>query len=468
MRFFSLSLSFAYLLALLSTAPLTADSVVPAKLSVSQAISIAMQANAGLKSAFRSHETSLSNLRTARFQTTYGLGSTLRLDRSPGDSSLNGLVSYDLAYKSLLGTEATVQLSPVGTGSDHGTVGLQLTQPLMRGRGFLSPKSDLVQSAISNTSVSNHELYQTRQATAVAVVSAYFNAVLAAEQVIVQEKAVGFAQAAYDGASKREEAGLIAGIEVTRAETSLAQTKDRLQIQRQAAKGAIDQLMLAIGLGVGEGPELIDPVPEPEKMPAVPGIEDAISTALKNRTELGVYDTRLSDRQRRLAIARDQLRPSLDLIGSYNSSDPGPGAISSSIFDVASFSTGLQFSFPLDMRTAREDRDTAARELQNVGDQRAYKKDQIVKEVRAAFRSLESARTSITIYSQNLSAAEERLHMAQRMTEEGLGSNREELEAREALVQVQSSLLAAKNDYYLAGVNLRYAMGEDIGAMEFK
>ncbi len=200
-------------------------------------------------------------------------------------------------------------------------------------------------------------------------------------------------------------------------------------------------------------------------MPSVAGLEDSIRTALANRAELDVLDTRLSDRQRRLAIAIDQLRPSLDVIGSYNSSAPRSGAISTSIFDAASLVTGVQLTFPLDTRIAREDRDTAERELQDTKDQRAYREDQIAEEVRGAHRSLESAKASIAIYSQNLSAAQERLRIAQRMIEEGLGSNREELEAREALVQVQSSLISAKRDYYLAGVSLRHAMGEDISTM---
>jgi len=187
MRLPCLSLLLIHLLVVLSEAPLAADSSIPARLSVSQAISLALDANPDLKSAFRGRETSLSNLRMAGIQTTYGIGSTVKLDHSPGDSSLDGLVSYDLTHQNLAGTKASAAVSPIGTGSDRGSVGLRLTHPLMRGKGALSPKSDALQSALSNTNISERELYRSRQATTIAVVRAYFNAVLAAEQVAVQE-----------------------------------------------------------------------------------------------------------------------------------------------------------------------------------------------------------------------------------------------------------------------------------------
>ena len=467
MRSFKLFMCVSTLLALLSGTTMAAN-LVPDKLSLPQAVSLALGGNANLKSSELSHLTSLSKLRTAGFQTTYGIGSDLGLEHTPDDNSVSSLLFGNVTYKNQLGTEASVDLSPLGTGSNRGGIGLQIKHPLMRGKGSLSPMAENVKSAQSDVNISSREYHQSGQDIAASVIRTYYNAVLAKEEVSVQEKAVGFAQAAYDSASKREQAGLIAGIEVTRAETSLAQTKDGLQIQRQFAKGAIDRLMLAIGFGVGTTPELVDNVPEPDSLPAIPSIDDAIHTALKNRSELGVYDTRLSDQQRRLALAEDQLKPALNLVAGYNSTNRDSGAISSSLFSLASFSTGVQLTFPLDMRTAREERKIAERGLDVLKDQRTYKEDQIADEIRSAYRSLESAKTSISIYSQNLNAAEERLHMAQRMLEEGLGSNREELEAREALIQVQSSLLSAKKDYYLASVDLSYAMGEDITRIGLK
>lgn len=452
----------------LSSGISTAADSIPAKLTLREAISLALNANVNLKSSRVSQQTAVSRLRTANFNTTYGIGSSFNLEHTPDTDGVSSLVSTNITYKNLLGTQAAISLSPVGTGSNRGSVELQLTHPLLRGRGALSSMADTVQSARSNVSTGNNNLYQSKQGTVMSVIRAYYNAILAREEVGVQEKAVEFAQIAFDGARKREEAGLIAGIDVTRAETSLAQTKDTLQLQRQSAKGAIDQLLLAIGFGVGQTPELSDDIPEPDKLASIPSIEDAIKTALKNRSELDVFDTKIDDQRRRLAIAQDQLRPALNLVTSYNTANTTSGTISSTIFDSASFTTGLQLSFPMDTRTSESERDISERELKNLAEQRAYKGDQIAEEIRDAYRSLESTKTSITIYSQNLSAAETRLHIAQRMIEEGLGSNREELEAREALIQVQSSLLAAKKDYYLAGVNLRYAMGEDITGMGLK
>ena len=128
----------------------------------------------------------------------------------------------------------------------------------------------------------------------------------------------------------------------------------------------------------------------------------------------------------------------------------------------------MEFTFPLDKRIGLESRDTASRELDLLKELRDYRADQVVEEVRRAYRSLQSAEASLNIYSQNLEAAQTQLHLAQRMVEEGEGSNREVLDAQNALTRVESGVLSARADLYLAGLDLLYAMGEDLTTVVMK
>ena len=72
------------------------------------------------------------------------------------------------------------------------------------------------------------------------------------------------------------------------------------------------------------------------------------------------------------------------------------------------------------------------------------------------------------ILAQNKTSAEDNLRIANRMMEEGEGSSRDVLDAQLAVTEVDSSLLSAKTDLFLATIDLKRAMGEDISTMEFK
>ncbi len=140
-----------------------------------------------------------------------------------------------------------------------------------------------------------------------ALLPAYYQAVLAREQTKQQEEAVSRAEKLADFTRRLEAARLVAGIEVSRADIQVAETRDALNVQRQSEKSAVDTLMAAIGSGVGQTPELTDAVPETTH--DLPQLADAIKIALENRSELAVYDEELTNQSLQLAIGNDQLRP---------------------------------------------------------------------------------------------------------------------------------------------------------------
>jgi cobalt-zinc-cadmium efflux system outer membrane protein len=351
-------------------------------------------------------------------------------------------------------------------GSSFGSVGVLVRQPLMQGRGRLSPRGYEVLNARSDVTVRQYDLFQARQATIVGVIEAYYGAVLAQERVKVRERAVAIAQEVADGSRKREEAGLMTGLQVTRADINVARTKDDLNLARQSSRGQLDRLMLAVGTGIGETPELTDPLPD--TVPELPTIEEAIKTAVVKRTELKALDVRIANQERDLAMRKDAFRPALNAVARFDSTNPDTGLISGSIFDMGSTVLGVELSLPLDKRALQANRDITEKELQILRERQDYQTDQITEEVRRAYRGVESAKISLEIYGQNLVTAEEGLRLAQRMVEEGEGSNRDVLDAQQALSEVEVGVLSAKTDLFLAGVRMRQAMGEDLTVMVSK
>jgi outer membrane protein len=422
--------------------------------------------NADLKQAEESKRTALANLRIAKYNTSLIFGSSTNLDRAPGSSDLSSLVSSSLGYESPLGTSASLDVTPLGLGRKYGGLGASLRQALRKGSGLLSGKGLALKSAQSGATVESKQLFITRQATVQSVVEGYCQAVLAREEVKVREQAVTNAETIADGWRKREAEGMAAGIDVSRSDIQVAQSRNSLNTQQRNSRNALDRLMIAIGGGVGETPELTDSVPTVD--PGNPALADAIKTALANRGELVIYDERLAEQERQLWSAKDQLRPQLDMVAGFNGSRGSEGFISRSIFNQGVLTAGLEYSIPLDRRITQERSNTASRQLEVLRNLRLFQTDQIVEQVRTAYRRVESARASIDILTKNKAVAEDNINFANLMMEEGVGSSRDVIEAQQALTEADSNLLSAKTDLYLAAIDLKRVMGEDLTTMEFK
>ena len=439
---------------------------VPAKLSLQDAVGLALKTHVDVKSSETSHLASISKLKIQQIDTTLDIGTDTNLGHSPGSSTVSSETFGGVTLKTPTGTEASLNVTPFGAGTGRGYVGVQVRHPLLQGSGRLSDKADALLSAQSDVAVMRQELYQSRQSAVLNVMEAYYRAVLERERVKVQERALEIAKQSAEGYRKREAEQLVTGLDVRRAELNVAQTQDDLNLQQQSARAAMDRLMLAIGTGVGQNPELTDAVPEMNE--PLPALEEAIKVALENRPELTIYEQQLGNEKRSLAIAQDQLRADLDVVGSFNSDETGPGFLSGSVFNAGRSLVGLEFRVPLDKRIIRENRDIASRALDILAEQQVYERERIVEDVRQAYRTLEQAQISLGIYSENLDNAKQQLYYAQRLMEEGEGSSRDLLDAQASLTKVESGVLSAKTDIFLARMNLKHATGEDLTNVRFE
>lgn len=458
-----------------------AETAIPAKLSVTDAVSLALKNSPDLKQARENKLSSESALRVAGFVTSMDFGSTARFDRQvvPADNTqttpcpsfinynLSSLLKSSYNYNNFAGTQATLGFTPLGLGQNSTGLNLSLRQPILKGKGLLSTKGLAYKSAQSDLAITNKRAFLSEQATIQGVVEAYYQAVMASEEVKVREQAVKNAEIAADGWRKREAAGIAAGIDVTRSDVQVAQTKNQLNAQQRDARNALDKLMVAMGGGVGQTPELVDSVPTTTNV-TLPPLGDAIKKALSNRVELDVFDERLADQQRQLSSAKDSLKPQFDLTAGFNGAGNSDAVVSRSVVDYGMFYTGLEYNIPLDQRVVREKRQNVTRQLDLLGSQRDFEMETITEEVRAAYRRVESTRASLDILAQNKISAEDNLRIANRMMEVGKGSSRDVLDAQLSVTEVDSSILSAKTDYFLATIDLKRTMGEDISTMEFK
>lgn len=429
-------------------------------MSLTDALAMAMDENPNLRKAEQSQSAAQARLRVANIFSSYEFSTTAGMAHSPGSSDRSSQLLTQMTYANIRGTEVSLGLSPLATGSSRGSVGLTMRHPLGQGKGLFSERAYALEGAKIGSTVEEKQYYLTRQAAIQGVIESYYRAVEAREQVKVQEHAVETAQAAADGAREKAKELQITEIEVSRADIRVAQTKDQLNIQKQSAQGAIDRLMLAIGKGMGDSPELTDTVPAVD--PKLPTLAEAIDKALQNRAELSVYDLQTATQERSLAMSKDRLRPRLDVVAGFNSTNSDSGLIGKSLYDLGSFTAGFEYRVPMDKRSLVEEQNTAQSNLDVLKKLRLFQMDQVAESIRNAYRAVEASRTSVEILGQNVKVARDNLALAQEMLDEGLDDNRNVLDGQDSLTRAESGLLSARVDLYLATVNLKYAMGEDL------
>ena len=433
---------------------------IPAKLSLKEAVGIALRSHASLKQSEKDYRNAVANLRVAGYKTSLDVGSSASLQRSQGESDTSGLLFGNLAYENLQGATGSLDVLPYSQGTDRGSVTMSLRQPLTARRGNLSAKSLDVFGARAAADIRERELVITRQATVLGVVRAYQRALLAREQIKVQERSAQIADEAAQITRKRADAKLVAEYEAAQAELNAAQTRNQLNNQRQAAKGAMEDLMVAMGRGIGQSPELTDPLPPDEV--TVPDLVTALRTALDKRAELAVYDMQLLDQERQVAAARDDMRSRTDAILRFSSRDNDSGLMSRSVFDNGTMTAGVEHTFPLDKRVWQQKKDNAERDFEITKQLRLFEMERVAEEVRSAHRAVDSARLSLEIFSQNMKLADENVRRSQRMLDEDLGTTRDVLDAQGSLARVEGGRLSALVDLYLASINLKQAMGGDL------
>lgn len=435
------------------------DLVVPEKLSLREAVRLGLSESPQLKQARVSLLSSQSSLNSARdLSDTNVFGNISQSAVGGGSARTVASGGARITWDRRVGDSLSATLVPAATSSSTSNLNLQYRKPLIRQSGTTSSTNVSVVNAEYSLATQDSQFFLTRQNIAQTIVRNYFNAVRARDLIKVSEADVDIAKETVRVARRRLEEGLVAEIEVSRAEIQLAQSEDALVERRRAYREALDTLLLSMGAAVGQNVELLDAAPAERITPE----QDAlVQEALTNRKDVQVQDIAIRRQELDLAVAGDDLRPSLDVVGSYTKA--GLGISGGSAFQSQSYwAGGLEYSLPLGSTSRKERRNIATRQLQQLLVDRDFLRQEITNDVLSAIRNLNAVAASLDIYSSNLQVAQDNLQLAQRMVDEGLVTNRDVLEAQVSLTRTRASLLSGQIDYYLALINLERVLGRDL------
>jgi outer membrane protein len=307
--------------------------------------------------------------------------------------------------------------------------------------------------------------YQTAVADAILEVQvAYFGVLLAAQQIVVQEKSVELLRSELADTKRRYDAGTVPRFNVLRAEVELANQQPKLIRARNNFR--ITKNVLANTLGFNVPKDTLEDIPLTlsDKLEAEPytiNLTTAIALALERRPELAALRKTEALRKEDVVKAKAGYKPSVQAFGGYG--------VSSSMFsldlldDVHGWSTGVQLSWDIfDGFRTKGNVIEATALYERAGVEVEDSGRRIELEVRTAYSRFIEATEVLDSQKKVVEQAEEALRLATARSDAGTGTQLDVLSTRTALTDAQTTQAQALHEYEVARARLERAVGVNI------
>jgi len=361
-------------------------------------------------------------------------------------------------------------------------------QPLLKNFGPKIAKKEII-IARQNYSISEAQLKSQIIDTIYQVEEAYWNLVMAQENLKVRQQSLQLARDELTKTSKEIEVGHTAAIEILNVQATVSQRE--ADIVQAEADVRIAENRLKVVLNLANGTELqsirLNLKDKPEFKPVKISLEEAGEIALANRPDLHINSLTSESKRFNLEVARNQLLPQLDLNFSYRS--PGisgdyliyqddnpltgivigkvPGSSWNSVKDAMKFlynnwSLNFTLTIPVADLVSRSNYAVARTELaQSLAKQKALEQQALL-EVTEAVNNIATYAKSVEAYRVAREFAEKNLEAENRKLALGLSSNYFVLEAQDRLANARSNELRALVNYNLALARLEKVSGTSL------
>jgi outer membrane protein TolC len=271
---------------------------------------------------------------------------------------------------------------------------------------------------------------------------AYLEALRAKSETDLAEENVKLSEGGVNLADERRANGIVTGSEVRRANLELAAARETLFSAQTAYKSAVLQLVALIGIPFDTPVELTD---QPVYRPQTAGLEEAIQTAFKSRSELATAELDIQSlRFKEGAIVAESL-PTLAVFANAGELTVAPTPNGdSAIVTSPTYTAGFEFRVPLrdGGRRAGERAEIESQIRQAIIKQQTERR-QIELQVRLAFESLEAAAREVDLAQQRSSLAAEDSDETRSRYAAGEASAIE-------LSEAQARMFGSRHDYTLA------------------
>jgi len=292
-----------------------------------------------------------------------------------------------------------------------------------------------------------------REQVATATGLAYLESMRADRAVLAAQANVALAQALLKLAQDQRDAGIATGVDVTRAETRLAQERVRLSRAQTDSEAGLLQLQRIVGLTLGSSLTLTDPLHF--VIETLPAIETAVAQAEDTRAEVRVARAQVAESDYQKKAVRAEQLPSLEFLGDY-----GVSGITPVTSALPTRRYAIQLNVPIFNGGLTRGRIQVASSRETQAElQLASIRGQVEEDVRLAFSSLRTTAETVRAADLAVTLAERELEMARDRFRAGVGDNIEVVNAQTALANARLDQISALADYNGARLNLAAALG---------
>ncbi|MHC4550375.1 MAG: TolC family protein [Planctomycetota bacterium] len=343
---------------------------------------------------------------------------------------------------------------------------VQLTVPLLRGRGRSAQEADLRATQASAEGARFH-LIDEAIGLIDEIAGAYWDLLAAQEQVRVLAKSVDVARdiEEVERRKARPEIGRSTALDVTTAKAETKRRETALIQGRLEAANASDDLRRMV-LPFTGGPDdrvVLRAVMTPEDLGAIPPLPRLVEMALQGRPDLRRTDTEIRRLQEEVTKARDHVRIQLDLGAGVTwrgvAGEFGASAEETLTGEFPSVGASLNLTWPLGRRAAKAALRRSEITLEKARLDRREQVNLAVIEVRKAHRQLRTSQEEIEATREEVAAAAAALNGERRRLSRGSSTVLDVARLEENLTEAELRLLQARANRARARIHILRVTG---------
>ncbi|MBI4893304.1 MAG: TolC family protein [Acidobacteria bacterium] len=285
-----------------------------------------------------------------------------------------------------------------------------------------------------------------------AVAKAYLNATRAESTVTTAKANVALAERVLRLAQSQKDAGTGTGIEITRAQVSLANERQNLLKATEDQTNSVLLLLRAMNLDLDVVPDLTDKL---RYVPAdVPEPRQALTAAKELRPELRAQAQREQAAKLNYDSSKWERLPSITAFGDYGTIGAVDGAL------LPTRSVGASVRIPLwDGGRMDSRRAESASQLRQEGIRTRDTAQQVELEIRTSLEALKTAESLVAVAREALAQSEKELAQAERRFSAGVANGLEVTEAQTRVARGRENEVASVFRQQSARIDLGLAVG---------
>lgn len=430
----------------------------PIKLTLDEAVSIALQYNRNIKDQEFAVKSNRVNLGASRnvFDIKIQPLSSINYSSEDDDEVTVWRAGGSVSKKFQTGVRVELKPSVARGDSEYDAgVGFSLAVPLLRGFG-----SDVVLDGVYSSEFAfaktARTLHRQRVNTMLETIATVYSLVKEQQLIDLFQGQIQQLRDHLKFTHIKERIGLARSMDVYRVEIRIREVDDSLNYAKERLENATDRLKTLLAFPLEQ--YLVIQAPLVYSFITL-DLDEAVSAALKNRIEINQANADISEAVRRSKVAYHNTLPELNLEAIYTRRGRSSEFDRLFVFDEDVFFIGLtsstDFSRSAEKSLWAQSKIVVDREYL----QSETVKESIIGEVRRMMNSLDKARERIGLRREQITHATGKLRFAEVKFQHGEADNFDLIESHVQLQRARTNLVSDEILYIINGYRLRATMG---------